>query len=55
MYGAGKRYNDYRSGFYCTQNLDLVKEWAVSENQEETKKTGRYLYVANIGRGDEGG
>jgi hypothetical protein len=23
--------------------------------QEGTKKTGRYLYVANIGRGDEGG
>lgn len=34
VYGAGKRYNDYGSGFYCTQDLDLAKEWAVSENQD---------------------
>lgn len=34
VYCAGKRYNDYGSGFYCTQDLDLAKEWAVSENQD---------------------
>ncbi len=34
VYGAGKRYNDYGSGFYCTQDLDLAKESAVSENQD---------------------
>lgn len=34
VYGAGKRYNDYGSGFYCTQDLNLAKEWAVSENQD---------------------
>lgn len=28
-YGKGKRYNDYGSGFYCTENLELAKEWAV--------------------------
>jgi hypothetical protein len=31
-YGKGKPYNDYGMGFYCTQPLDLAKEWAVEEN-----------------------
>lgn len=31
-YGKGKPYNDYGLGFYCTENLDLAKEWACSEN-----------------------
>ncbi|HAL73502.1 MAG TPA: hypothetical protein DCM45_00240 [Clostridiales bacterium] len=26
--GKGKAYNDYGPGFYCTENLDLAKEWA---------------------------
>lgn len=26
--GKGKSYNDYGQGFYCTENLDLAKEWA---------------------------
>lgn len=25
---AGKVYNDYGQGFYCTENLELAKEWA---------------------------
>ncbi len=25
---AGKKYNDYGQGFYCTENLELAKEWA---------------------------
>lgn len=29
MYGLGKMYNDYGRGFYCTENLELAKEWAV--------------------------
>ncbi len=28
VYGKGKVYNDYGLGFYCTQNLELAKEWA---------------------------
>jgi len=24
-YGAGKAYNDYGLGFYCTQNIELAK------------------------------
>lgn len=28
LYGLGKSYNDYGQGFYCTENLELAKEWA---------------------------
>ena len=27
-FGIGKKYNDYGSGFYCTENIELAKEWA---------------------------
>lgn len=33
IFGQGKRHNDYGLGFYCTQSLDLAKEWAVEENR----------------------
>lgn len=32
QYGVGKKYNDYGLGFYCTESLDLAKEWAVSDD-----------------------
>ena len=28
VFGAGKTNNDYGLGFYCTQNIELAKEWA---------------------------
>lgn len=28
LFGLGKLYNDYGQGFYCTENLELAKEWA---------------------------
>ena len=28
VFGAGKATNDYGRGFYCTENLDLAREWA---------------------------
>ena len=28
-FGAGKSYNDYGRGFYCTEHLDMACEWAV--------------------------
>ena len=31
-YGKGKSYNDYGLGFYCTEHLELAKEWACTEN-----------------------
>ena len=33
-FGQGKRYNDYGLGFYCTENIDLAKEWSVGENTD---------------------
>lgn len=29
-FGYGKPYNDYGLGFYCTESLELAKEWGVS-------------------------
>lgn len=33
-WGKGKIYNDYGQGFYCTEHLELAKEWAYSERQD---------------------
>lgn len=34
VYGKGKSYNDYGLGFYCTEHLELAKEWACTEGQD---------------------
>lgn len=34
VYGYGKAYNDYGLGFYCTDNLEMAKEWGVGNNQD---------------------
>jgi len=43
-YGKGKPYNDYGRGFYCTEYIDLAKEWACDE------KHGGYAnkYLLNL-------
>ena len=28
VFGEGKPYNDYGRGFYCTEHIELAKEWA---------------------------
>ena len=33
IFGAGKRYNDYGLGFYCTDSLEMAKEWAASSDK----------------------
>lgn len=33
VWGSGKKYNDYGLGFYCTDSIDLAKEWGVDRNQ----------------------
>jgi len=30
-YSKGKAYNDYGQGFYCTEHIELAKEWACAE------------------------
>lgn len=32
-YGKGSRHNDYGKGFYCTEDIELAKEWACGKNQ----------------------
>lgn len=31
VFGKGKAYNDYGQGFYCTEHIELAKEWACTE------------------------
>lgn len=33
VFGFGKTYNDYGLGFYCTDSLDMAKEWGVGKDQ----------------------
>lgn len=34
IYGLGKTYNDYGLGFYCTDSLEMAKEWGVTEKRD---------------------
>lgn len=34
QYGVGKLHNDYGLGFYCTENIDLAKEWSVDYKRD---------------------
>ena len=33
QFGYGKVYNDYGLGFYCTDSLEMAKEWGVAQNR----------------------
>jgi hypothetical protein len=52
IFGAGKSYNDYGLGFYCTEHVELAKEWACNEgvdgfaNQYELETDG--LEILNL-------
>lgn len=51
-FGKGKENNDYGRGFYCTEHIELAKEWACSEgtngyaNKYEIETDG--LLVLNL-------
>ena len=34
LYGYGKPYNDYGLGFYCTDSLEMAKEWGVGKDRD---------------------
>lgn len=34
VFGEGKPYNDYGRGFYCTEHVELAKEWACSADSD---------------------
>ena len=56
VFGKGKAYNDYGRGFYCTENLELAKEWACTEgidgyaNQYELETDG--LKILHLSSGE---
>jgi len=33
LFGYGKKYNDYGLGFYCTDTLEMAKEWGVGKDR----------------------
>ena len=33
-FGYGKPYNDYGLGFYCTEQIDMAREWGVSKEED---------------------
>ena len=35
VFGYGKTNNDYGPGFYCTQNLEMAKEWAAQDPEKD--------------------
>lgn len=52
IFGKGKKNNDYGLGFYCTEHIELAKEWACTEgvsgyaNRYELEMNG--LSVLNL-------
>ena len=34
LFGYGNQANDYGKGFYCTESIDLAKEWACLKNHD---------------------
>jgi len=34
VFGQGKPYNDYGLGFYCTDSLEMAKEWGVGKDRD---------------------
>ena len=32
-FGKGARHNDYGRGFYCTENIELAREWACAQHK----------------------
>lgn len=34
VFGQGKEHNDYGLGFYCTENIELAKEWACATGKD---------------------
>lgn len=55
VHGKGKEYNDYGKGFYCTEHIELAREWACTEsndgyvNRYEINTSG--LNILNLSEG----
>lgn len=55
-FGEGKKTNDFGLAFYCTESLDLAKEWAVSSLRDgfanQYTLDTEYLNVLNLNSSD---
>lgn len=48
-FGTGKKYNDYGQGFYCTESIELAKEWACPvKNDGYANKYILHLHGMNV-------
>lgn len=52
-HGGGRPYNDYGRGFYCTEHIELAREWACSEEgcdgyANEYRFDGRGMRVLDL-------
>ena len=52
IYGQGKKYNDYGLGFYCTDNIELAKEWY--EKMKRDKSARREYFDVERNRRQRG-
>lgn len=56
VYGYGNSRNDYGRGFYCTESVDLAKEWACKNNTDGFANCYSLnmndLYVFNLNSGE---
>ena len=56
VFGEGRKNNDFGLGFYCTESLDLAKEWAVSSLRDGFSNRysldTEYLNILNLNSPD---
>ena len=45
-FGKGNKKNDYGLGFYCTENVELAKEWACSNNETNGYANQYEIYLS---------
>lgn len=48
IYHKGKKENDYGFGFYCTENNELAKEWACSNNESNGFSNKYSIDITNL-------
>lgn len=56
IFGKGKVYNDYGQGFYCTEHIELAKEWSCNEGVDGFANTYEFdtsdLKILNLSSGE---
>ena len=56
IFGLGRKNNDFGLGFYCTESINLAKEWAVSSLSDGFANRytvdSEYLNILNLNSSD---